>query len=128
MSKDDATKSIKSLRKGAMNYVPLGLILGGVLLAELFLLYKAKFGTETLEQAEAISEISNTQALGMVLYTDYIFAFQIAGLILLVAMIGAIVLTHRTRPGVRRQNIETQIATKQEDAMEIKKVEVGKGV
>lgn len=118
----------KSLRKGAMKYVPLGLLLGGILLAELFLLLKAKFGGSPFESKKIVSEMSNTQEIGMVLYTDYILAFQVAGLILLVAMMGAIVLTHRTRPGVRRQKIDAQIATKQSDSMEIQQVEVGKGI
>ncbi len=118
----------KSLRKGAMHYVPLGVLLGGVLLIELFVLFKARFGTEVFPQADTLPEISNTQQIGAVLYTDYIFAFQVAGLILLVAMIGAIVLTHRTRPNVRRQNVAKQNATTQEDAMEIQQVETGKGI
>ena len=64
----------------------------------------------------------------MVLYTDYLFVFQTAGLILLVAMIGAIVLTHRRRPDVRRQNISAQNARKPSEAMEVKKVATGQGV
>ena len=118
----------KSLRKGSMKYVPFGLVLGGILLAELFLLLKARFGTAPMPQMVDLPEISNTQQLGLVLYTDYIFAFLVSGMILLVAMIGAIVLTHRRRPGVRRQNIADQVATKQSDAMEIRKVDVGKGI
>jgi NADH-quinone oxidoreductase subunit J len=118
----------KSLRKGSMKYVPMGLLLGGILLAELFLLLKARFGFEAFEAAETVPTVSNTEAIGMVLYTDYILAFQVAGLILLVAMMGAIVLTHRTRPGVRRQKVDNQIATKQSDAMEIVQVETGKGI
>ena len=118
----------KSLRKGSMKYVPMGLLLGGILLAELFLLLKARFGFEAFEAVETVPTVSNTEAIGMVLYTDYILAFQVAGLILLVAMMGAIVLTHRTRPGVRRQKVDDQIATKQSDAMEIVQVETGKGI
>ena len=119
----------KSLRKGSMQYVPMGVVLGGVLLTELFLLYKASFeGASFQNTTQESSGLSNTEELGMVLYTDYIFAFQVSGLILLLAMIGAIVLTHRTRPGVRRQKIADQVATKQEDAMEIKQVEIGKGI
>lgn len=118
----------KSLRKGSMKYVPMGLLLGGILLVELFLLLKARFGFEAFEAAETVPTVSNTEAIGMVLYTDYILAFQVAGLILLVAMMGAIVLTHRTRPGVRRQKVDNQIATKQSDAMKIVQVETGKGI
>ena len=72
--------------------------------------------------------ITNTEAIGRVLYTDYIYAFQLSGLILLVAMIGAIVLTHRRRPDVRRQKISKQIGITRDDAMEIKSVNSGEGI
>ena len=72
--------------------------------------------------------LTNTEALGLLLYTDYIYVFQTAGLILLVAMIGAIVLTHRTRSGVKKQNITAQVQRSASDAIEIKKVEPGSGV
>ena len=75
-----------------------------------------------------VEQMTNTQALGSVIYTEYIFAFQISGFILLLAMIGAITLTQRTRSGVRKQNIEKQVATSQDDAMSVQKVEVGKGI
>ena len=73
-------------------------------------------------------EMHNTEALGGVIYTKYFLLFQTAGLILLVAMIGAIVLTHRRRDGVRRQNIYKQVSRRREDAVEIKKVPTGSGV
>lgn len=114
-----------NLRKGAMQYVPLGVMIGAVLLAELVVIYGAwQFAPEYAANAAVpIGEtMSNTEALGNVLYTDYIFAFQLAGLILLVAMVGAIVLTLRTRPGVRKQSVADQYATKPEDAVEIVKV------
>ena len=66
--------------------------------------------------------------LGTILYTDYIYAFQLAGLILFVAMVGAIVLTHRTRPGVRKQKIADQVSRKAEDVLEIVKVTSNTGV
>ncbi len=72
--------------------------------------------------------ISNTEALGRLIYTDYVLAFQGAGLILFVAMVGAIVLTHRRRPGVRRQSIAEQHARQPEDVLEIQKVTPGTGV
>jgi NADH-quinone oxidoreductase subunit J len=119
----------EDLRKGAMRYVPLGLIIGGILLFELITVYSAwefapSYGANL---SDPVNSESNTRALGLVLYTDYVFAFQIAGLILLVAMIGAIVLTHRRRPGVRRQRIATQNARKISDAMEIIKINPGAG-
>ena len=72
--------------------------------------------------------VDNTTALGNLLYTDYIFIFQGAGLILLVAMIGAIVLTHRKRTGVKRQNISAQNARRPEDAYDVVKVKSGEGI
>jgi NADH-quinone oxidoreductase subunit J len=120
------------LRKGAIQYVPLGLIVGGVLLAELIFLYFAWAPAEgaALVLAAEITgeEKSNTHALGKILYTQYIFPFQVSGLILLVAMIGAITLTLRHRAGVRRQNISKQIATQPSDAVELVKVKNGAGV
>ncbi len=118
------------LRKGAMKYVPLGLILGGVLLAELTTIYAAwQFAPDSAQNLSSpVSEMNNTESLGMLIYTDYVFAFQMAGLILLVAMIGAIVLTHRRRPGVRRQKIADQNNRKRDDAMGIVKVKTGAGV
>jgi len=76
----------------------------------------------------APAQMSNTEALGLVLYTKYIYLFQAAGLILLVAMIGAIVLTHRARPGVRRQKISVQVGRPREEVIEIRKVTSGEGV
>ena len=118
------------LRKGAMQYVPLGLVIGGVLMVELVMVYLAwEFAPDvTMNIASPVSDLKNTESLGRIIYTDYIYAFQIAGLILLVAMIGAIVLTHRRRPGVRRQRIATQNNRKRGEAMEIQKVKTGEGI
>ncbi|MFC3051118.1 NADH-quinone oxidoreductase subunit J [Kordiimonas pumila] len=121
------------LRQGFLQYLPLGGLIGLILLAELVTLGVAwQFGPDVAANIAsptvAGSEIQNTVALGRVIYTDYIFIFQTSGLILLVAMIGAIVLTHRTRTGVKRQNIAAQVARRPEDAFELVDVEVGKGV
>ena len=70
---------------------------------------------------------SNTEAIGNVLYTDYVYLFQTAGLVLLVAMIGSIVLTHRVRPGVRKQRIAAQLARTRDQAVELRKVRSGEG-
>lgn len=120
----------ENLRKGAMQYVPLGLIIGGVLLVELAIVYSTwEFAPTALNVlASPVSDVKNTEALGQILYTDYVYAFQIAGLILLVAMIGAIVLTHRVRPGVRRQKVAAQNNRKRDEAMTIVKVKTGEGV
>ena len=94
------------MRAGFQKYLPLGLIVGGILVFELVLaMYGDAFGGKT---APVVSEIPNTTRLGGVLYTKYAFLFQLAGLILLVAMIGAISLTLRKRTGVRRQIIAEQ--------------------
>ena len=116
--------SFAELRKGAMQYVPMGMVIGGVLLTELFLLYQAWPQNIPVITAES-SGMPNTEALGRIIYTDYLFAFQVSGVILLVAMIGAIVLTHRNRPGVRRQKIAEQNQRRPEDVLEIKKVTSG---
>src|SRR5580698_3204738 len=115
------------LRQGVLNYLPIGLVIGAVLFFELLsvVLYwviepgVANFITAPIPPP---SDISNTQALGLVLYTRYVYFFQAAGLILLVAMIGAIVLTLQHKPNVRRQNISDQVARRRSTAIDIVKV------
>ena len=124
--------SFSDLRKGAMQYVPVGLIIGAVLLTELVMIYGTwNFAPDKSKNIAApIAAFvgdTNTEALGQVLYTNYIFAFQTAGLILFVAMIGAIVLTHRTRPGVRKQSVSDQQARNPADVLEIRKISSGTG-
>jgi NADH-quinone oxidoreductase subunit J len=121
------------LRAGFAKYLPVGGLIGAVLLGELLL--AASAWTITPEAVSRVGErippadsISNTEAIGRVLYTKYIFFFELAGLILLIAMIGAIVLTLRHRVGVKRQDIATQVARDPHLAIEIKKVETGKGI
>lgn len=117
------------LRKGAMQYIPLGLLLGGVLLAQLVMVYQGWSLSPIQDEAKKTpTDITNSDALGQVIYTDYIYIFQGAGLVLLVAMIGAIVLTLRVRPGVKRQNVSKQQDVKVSDVLEIKKVTPGTGV
>ncbi len=119
------------LRQGFMNYVPLGALIGIVMLVELTVVlagWRSAPDARLLAAAPMPGDISNTLALGEVLYTHYIYLFQAAGVILLVAMIGAIVLTHRAREGVRRQNIADQVSRRPADTIEIKKVESGRGI
>lgn len=123
--------SFADLREGAMQYVPVGLIIGAVLLFELIVVY----GTWTMSEDKLSSlgsptpeGVTNTEALGRLIYTDYLLAFQGAGLILFVAMVGAIVLTHRRRPGVLRQKVGEQHARQPEDVLDIQKVTPGTGV
>ena len=111
------------MRAGFQKYLPIGLIVGGILVFELVAaMYGDAFSGATLP---AVAEISNTRALGNVLYTKYMYLFQVAGLILLVAMIGAISLTMRRRSGVRRQVIADQNIRRREDSVEIVDVPVG---
>ena len=119
------------LRQGFMNYLPLGALVGIVMLVELAVVlagWRAAPYARFLAAAPTPGDINNTQAIGEVLYTHYAYLFQAAGMILLVAMVGAIVLTHRERTGVRRQDIAEQIARRPADTVELKKVESGKGI
>jgi NADH-quinone oxidoreductase subunit J len=121
------------LREGFLQYLPIGGLIGVILLLELvFIVGSWSFGGDTtLIAANAVpvvGDIDNTQAIGRVLYTDYIYPFQAAGIILLVAMIGAIVLTHRTRPNVKKQNITKQVHRTAKDAVELRDIPPGQGI
>ena len=121
------------LRQGFLNYLPIGALVGVVFLVELLLVVAVwaigpgvpKTITAPIPPPEVYS---NTEALGLVLYTRYAYFFQIAGLVLLVAMIGAIVLTLRHKPNVRRQNVADQVARTRESAVELKQVQPGQGI
>jgi len=123
--------NFQGLRKGATNYAMIGGIIGVILLLELvFLLGSATGLPETRPGAKptpAFDVMTNTHALGHVLYTDYFYLFQAAGMVLLVAMIGAIVLTLRQREGVKKQKIDAQMARRAEETLTIVKVETGQG-
>jgi len=121
------------LRAGFLKYLPVGLLVATILFIELIALqYASAFSM--LSMASISAEIpdpavtSNTKAIGDLLYTRYVYVFQLAGLVLLVAMIGAIVLTLRQRPGVKRQRIYKQVNRKREESIELVQVESGKGV
>jgi NADH-quinone oxidoreductase subunit J len=121
------------LRSGAIRYLPVGALIGAILFAELVLI----FGSSAVAPAgsslmaaplpQGGVALGNTRALGDILYTRYVFAFQAAGLILLVAMVGAIVLTLRRRTDVRRQSIAAQLARTRAQSVAIVKVPVGSG-
>jgi len=118
------------LREGFIEYLPVGLVIGGIFMFELLLVagsWLIQPGTTKAITSAIPTNVSNTEALGLVLYTKYIHYFQLAGIVLLVAMIGAIVLTHRERVGVRRQRIATQLE-RTRDSVEIKNVPTGSGV
>jgi NADH-quinone oxidoreductase subunit J len=119
------------LREGFLQSLPGGALVGIVLLAEILLVVGAWTiggGTPRVAAAPIPTDISNTEAIGLVLYTKYIYFFQAAGLVLLVAMIGAIVLTLRHKEGVKRQNISDQVARTPATAIEIRKVRPGQGL
>lgn len=125
--------NIAALRQGFLQYLPVGALVGLVLLAELIVVLGGwAFSPQAAEVARVptppASEVSNTAALGQVLYTKYLYLFQASGIVLLVAMIGAIVLTLRQRPGVRRQSISEQNYRRRDESIEIKKVESGSGM
>ena len=119
------------LREGFLEYLPIGLVIGGIFLAELLLVggsWVINPGVAKSITAAIPANVSNTEALGLVLYTKYIHYFQLAGMVLLVAMIGAIVLTLRHKVGVKRQSISAQVARNPATAIEIKKVKTGSGI
>lgn len=119
------------LREGWAEYMPVGAAVGLVLLAELATVLGGWFLAPELTEARAkpipdLATASNTEALGAVIYTDYVYLFQASGLVLLVAMIGSIMLTHRARAGVRKQNIGKQLERGR--TVELKKVPTRGGI
>ena len=121
------------LRDGFLQYLPVGVLIGLIMLIELVLVLGAWATSGTLPKTEPRApiptDVTNAEALGRVLYTDHILLFQAAGLVLLVAMIGAIVLTMRERrAGVTRQDIATQVARTPATAIEVVKVKPGQGI
>ena len=119
------------LREGFIEYLPVGIVIGGIFLFELLLtvgVWVINPGVARSITAAIPGNVSNTEALGLVIYTRYIHYFQIAGMVLLVAMIGAIVLTLRHKANVKRQDINVQNARTPELAMSIRKVASGQGL
>jgi len=128
------------LQRGALQYLPVGLVVGLILLAELVLVgggwVLGQNQNDVVSQpAPALAaaggdaaQVSNTEAIGQLLYTDYFLLFQSAGAILLVAIIGAITLTLRQRPAVRRQDIGRQVARRPAETVELRKVRSGSGL
>src|SRR5258708_30090804 len=119
------------LREGFIEYLPVGLVIGGIFLFELLLtvgFWVINPGVAKTITAAIPTNVSNTEALGLVLYTKYIHYFQIAGMVLLVAMIGAIVLTLRHKAMVKRQDINVQNARTPELTMSLRKVASSQGL
>ena len=121
------------MRQGFLQYMPVGGLVGAILLVELLLVVGAWVISpdvigQTAAPAPTPEDASNISALGQLIYTRYILFFQISGLVLLVAMIGAIVLTLRHKEGVKRQDISAQVGRTREASIEVRKVESGKGI
>jgi NADH-quinone oxidoreductase subunit J len=123
------------LRQGFLQYLPIGAVIGLILFVELVLvlgswvfLPAASTSVGAPSAAAMAANVTNTHALGQVIYTQYFYPFQAAGLILLVAMIGAIVLTLRQRSGVRRQSIAAQVARNRASAIEVRPMKPGQGI
>ncbi|MFC1674257.1 NADH-quinone oxidoreductase subunit J [Pseudomonadota bacterium] len=125
--------TVTELRQGFQAYLPIGGAVGLVFMAEILFVVVAwtmapEAGSNLQAAVPAPDGVHNTSAIGQLIYTKYIYLFQAAGLILLVAMIGAIVLTHRKRRDSKKQVIATQLARTAADAVELKKVETGRGI
>jgi NADH-quinone oxidoreductase subunit J len=119
------------LKQGALQYLPVGMLIGGIFLAELLLVVGSwAFGPGVPQAITSPipTTVPNTEAIGLVLYTRYVYFFQAAGMILLVAMIGAILLTLHHRPRVRRQDIGAQVARTPATSIEVVKVRSGQGL
>ena len=121
----------RSSRQGIINNLSVGLIVGAIIFLELLVViggWKYKVSFIPLSESNLNSSISNTHAIGSVLYTDYIHLFQVSGIILLVAMIGAITLTFKKKENVKRQNYFDQIQREKASGVSLVEVESGKGV
>jgi NADH-quinone oxidoreductase subunit J len=120
------------LRQGFLNYLPIGFVIGAIFAAELVLVVAVHwaFGPEATNVVAAPlpTDITNTEALGRLLYTRYVYFFEAASVVLLIAMIGAIVLTLRHKANVRRQNVAAQVARTPATAIEVRQVRPGQGI
>jgi len=121
------------LRQGFLKYLPVGAGVAAMIFLELLLVFYLSLTEPNAlapirQPTPDVADVTNTQAIGDVLYTWYIYPFQMAGIILLIAMIGAITLTLRSRPNVRKQKISAQLARTAKDGMEIVKVKSGEGI
>ena len=119
------------MRQGLLQYMPIGALIGVVMLLELLLVAGTFVVSPQLAGVAGVpidASISNTRAWGQVIYTHYVFLFQAAGAVLLTAMIGAIVLTLRHKPNVKRQNPADQVARNRKDTMKVVQVKSGQGL
>ena len=121
------------LRAGFLAYLPIGALIGVILLVELIFVFGSWVITPEITAhittpAPPMDTVSNIEALGLILYTKYVYFFEAAGVILLIAMIGAIVLTLHHKEGVKRQSISTQVGRTRDEAIEVRHVEPGQGL
>jgi NADH-quinone oxidoreductase subunit J len=121
------------LREGFLQYLPVGALVGLIFLVELLLVVGSWVSGPGIAAAikspiPTVAQMTNTEAIGKVLYTTYVHYFQLAGIVLLVAMIGAIVLTLHHRPNVKRQNVSAQNARTRATAIDVVKVKSGEGI
>ena len=119
------------LSEDSSGHIPIGLIISALIFFELIIViggWKYKPDLFNSDNLQISSELSNTHSLGQILYTDYIHVFQISGMILLIAMIGAIVLTFRQREGVKKQSYIKQISRERSEGVEVLDVPSNKGV
>ncbi len=110
---------------------PIGIIVGVVIFLELIVViggWQFKENVLITSLSDVNKNLTNTESLGNILYTDYVYLFQITGMILLIAMIGAIVLTYRKKEGVKRQNVFSQLSREKKDSVTLAKVKIGEGV
>ncbi|MBI1250195.1 MAG: NADH-quinone oxidoreductase subunit J [Alphaproteobacteria bacterium] len=120
------------LKSGFLSYLPLGALVALAMFAELGLVSSAAVqagqGRAAIPLSDVDPGVTNAEAIGRVLYTDYLVVFQLAGMVLFLAMIGAIVLTLRERPGVRRQDVSAQVGRRRSEGVELKDVKPGQGL
>ncbi len=120
------------LREGYARYLPLAMIVAGVLLAEMVMItltvVQGGAAADATSPLPATPDASNVETIGRVLYTDYVYFFQAAGIVLLIAMIGAITLTLRHKPGIKRQSVDKQVGRLRKTAVEVKAAPTGQGV
>ena len=120
------------LREGYARYLPLAAIVAGILLAEMIMIslvvVQGGAAADAASPAVATADMTNVEAIGRVLYTDYVYIFQAAGIVLLIAMIGAIVLTLRHKPNIKRQKAHDQVNRDRKTAVEVKGATTGAGV
>ena len=117
--------NLAPLREGFMKYLPVGLVVAGLMLVEMILVLRSKsFDAASMpEPLRHAADYSNTRELGSVLYTEYVYPFEIASVILVVAIIAAIALTMRKRPGTKMQNPAEQVKVRREDRIRVLKME-----